>query len=1778
MKKTNSGFKVHNVAVIAALLAALLFVGFTFAWYFTAAKLDMGSVSGSVSFLANYFESGDGSAEHPYEIARPEQLYNLAWLQYLGAFNQTSDPEFTPFHFYISDRYSSTLNMTGFVLPPIGTRDNPFIGYLDGRGNTVANLTVANITTEDVNEAAKIYDLPQNVKYLEGTNVSGVEIIGFMGVVGPLTGSGTYATGTDALKDLKLQNITVNTETSSALIGLAAGYVNGPVSNVAIIGGTVKIKSGTSAVDANAYTGNLSDYGTVGFATEEYRGQIDVVNVEIAEKERQETTYIKDDDGNTWGGSIDMYSLHSRLANIFDAADPGSNYTTTPTYVTAETVTIDKVNGTVTTVPTATQTVYSNRTNNENYYYYYYNSERGGSFNFGQDSKTDQPDGNVYYHYICLYGESARYPKTVTTWLYDDQYYTAYYIKDGQTYLTASLNATNGIANSNAQTDSGRWAFDSDGYLFTIIDGTRYYLGIGNDGIVATVTANRSVTWTKNAYDALVANVGGTDYYLYLNENTWCVTSHTTYYRIYDGGNYLTATSNTAVGNSVSTTGLSKWYLSGTGNNQYVFTMRNGQVYRLTHTNNALGLAASTTNAGWTIENGDGNQKKIYYESGNVRYFLTYQNGSWSLVPEFVTMYSISDGNGHFLSLDQNGNIINSDGQNAINWGFSGGNAASGTISAYVNGTQYYLGCVNGGLVAGTTSAQWAYDNGKWYYNDSNNKYYLVYNNGWTVVQGTFEGYTISYNGTYLNANNNNNGVQATGTTTIWMAIADGSGYKFAYEKNGTRYYLRHRNNNLGISNQDSDNVWTYTASGSGATLSYVTGSFITTTRYLRYNNGWAVSTTNNNNVLTFTEYYTPPAGTIVLTAVANNVSHTVDTQEVADTFTTNASESTTMQNIVKTVETKPSGNHTYFPLKAQNTAPFNVLSENTGYVISGARATLQHEYGDIRVSWFKMSSISSSLGGNTTYNGSRLQVLTRTASSGGIARIADSYNNGTASAGTTGLRNISYKTIEQLGLTKYEEARDNLEDVLAPNGSAAPRIYGLHFMDAVINKDYTVVAPVAVLNGDEYLNYELPQDSIDFTLKDKGKINFFAGSYYSTTVNSQTVKNNSFFSLYEIERDYGETENPIRTIREIFKVYGDPNDDSKPYKYTYNANDTITDTGYELMFDLSWIKAQTLVDNAVYYYEIPANSGEYALGSVENAYGAYLIYLDISANKQEVERKIYTETITTTTDTYEYPEGVALTTGSETVDASKSLTVKLGTNNSGNTAMSKSGTAFTYGQGTATYIPDATSANGTEGVGGIPVKTIQSIVERITFVDYNTATKVTDTIITTTTIEIDEDGNQSEPVVVRTINGVETDDRKDYEAHAITSGTALAKLQYLPGEATVTMTYDFTPRTTGGDYAVSAVSTAALPMYGWLYNSNYTLQVNGTPIGSTKTTVNIAATRAMVMSPRKGIKKTTEENLDKQDVQSKGVATDLTKTADDKQQKSLYDLITIPTPTTILPSCYLDHNTGITIYFVYQSGKVVGYYVLDEETGERIDLTTDEKGNPVLPLPKTDPVEEEQPEEQQPEEQASESLISTDDTDENEDEESDLEDLESEAEGAGTEDAEAEGAEGGEDTEAGDDTEAGTENEDGTEADSDDSEGTEAGTESEDGTEAGAEAGEDAEAGTEGEDGTEAGAEAGEDTEAGTESEDSTEADAEAGEGAQEQAGEGTEAGAEDGEGSEAGDATPALPVESPEAGTESETSPEAGTETENSTEEDTEIGEGSKAGEEEPAENSNS
>ncbi|MBQ6095259.1 MAG: hypothetical protein IJL09_07635, partial [Lachnospiraceae bacterium] len=630
MKKTNSGFKVHNVAVIAALLAALLFVGSTFAWYFTAAKLDMGSVSGSVSFLANYFESGDGSAEHPYEIARPEQLYNLAWLQYLGAFNQTSDPEFTPFHFYISDRYSSTLDMSRFVLPPIGTRDNPFIGYLDGRGNTVANLTVANVTTEDVNEAAKIYDLPQNVKYLEGTNVSGVEIIGFMGVVGTYNGTtATYDSQTLALKNVVLQNLTVNTQTDSALIGLAAGYVNGPMENVVVNGGTISIKSGTTAVDATNMTSNMSDYSLVGYCTDAYKimaKQPDevvqhYVLATVPILINKTMSQLVQGHDNTWGGSIDMKSMYERLLDLFGDSSHIS-------YVSGQTVTyldgVEVGNSTTNsyaTNPTATSDYYSNTT---------YDTSTSITYN-----EADSSDQNNKY--MCLDGDRA-YEKIITPIFQ----FTGFKIKSNGYYLNADSSGV--VSSGTAANTATVWLYDEANHrIYTYINNSMnpYYLRY--DGSALSASQSLTTNWYFGDDGCLYYNSANSGYALHCYNGSWMVTTGSGgtvtnmdyfYIRVGTGNNrYLTSNGNNNDATLGAKSNAARWYgyVDGSSTTEYCRVYGNTNLYLTRTTVGGLWGWGGTTHNVYVTNSTDG--AYYFYTTGgntylyNGSYYVRYNNG-----------------------------------------------------------------------------------------------------------------------------------------------------------------------------------------------------------------------------------------------------------------------------------------------------------------------------------------------------------------------------------------------------------------------------------------------------------------------------------------------------------------------------------------------------------------------------------------------------------------------------------------------------------------------------------------------------------------------------------------------------------------------------------------------------------------------------------------------------------------------------------------------------------------------------------------------------------------------------------------------------------------------------------------------------------------------------------------------------------------------------------------------------------------------------------------------
>lgn len=338
--------------------------------------------------------------------------------------------------------------------------------------------------------------------------------------------------------------------------------------------------------------------------------------------------------------------------------------------------------------------------------------------------------------------------------------------------------------------------------------------------------------------------------------------------------------------------------------------------------------------------------------------------------------------------------------------------------------------------------------------------------------------------------------------------------------------------------------------------------------------------------------------------------------------------------------------------------------------------------------------------------------------------------------------------TPEDLGFKKYDQARDNLKKTFEESVRDGNRIYGMHYVQARVDKNRLVTIPHAVINNVEYDNYTVPQDCVDFNLKENGFINFFAGTYYvnrtgNTTLNVAST-NNSFFSLHQIFRDDNQNITEILEISKIYKKTSDADGDgSYVYKYTNNkySKMTLDDQGIphyaivdsaasatsdNLMFDLDWLtnplEGSTLTWDstkyilcAVYYFEIPANEGEYALGSFEGKNGAYLFYLDIAANGLITSENAWVATTedvkVTETRTNRFgipagvdfgpvspvgdPDAVAALTGSGSVTYSRSGNVITGTGSGGitqtvNFLRKENGTSTSYVKDGVTVTADS--------------------------------------------------------------------------------------------------------------------------------------------------------------------------------------------------------------------------------------------------------------------------------------------------------------------------------------------------------------------------------------------------------------------------------------------------------------------------------------------------------
>lgn len=312
---------VNTRVLLLFCLCALLLAGaaVTYAWY-RPIKLNFAPAKVDGFIRASYFQSGDGSQAKPFEIAKPEQFYNLAWLQYLGKFNEAGENEAIPTTYF---RLSADIDMTGYVLPPVGTEKYPFIGNFDGKGKTVTGLIIAVPTDLPIEEE---YENPQ--------------IVGAFGVVGTMNGEAgnitigeqnyTYSSAANEVKNVTFKGLTVETQTTNALIGLAAGYVNGTLTNVGIqldntLMSKLHIKLNTSPLNAN-FT-NLSDHSLVGYTKDVETDTSNTVK-HYQPTAAQGTFTAKGetgDDETTGGGSLNVSSLYDRVKAISAAATQSGN-------------------------------------------------------------------------------------------------------------------------------------------------------------------------------------------------------------------------------------------------------------------------------------------------------------------------------------------------------------------------------------------------------------------------------------------------------------------------------------------------------------------------------------------------------------------------------------------------------------------------------------------------------------------------------------------------------------------------------------------------------------------------------------------------------------------------------------------------------------------------------------------------------------------------------------------------------------------------------------------------------------------------------------------------------------------------------------------------------------------------------------------------------------------------------------------------------------------------------------------------------------------------------------------------------------------------------------------------------------------------------------------------------------------------------------------------------------------------------------------------------------
>lgn len=521
----NKKVRISLIAGLTLFAASATVVG-SLAWLKNNLTFSANNLTGKTA--GAYFYSGDGSAANPFTIRNPRNLYNLAWLQDMGLFNKqkkdqngdpmvdaNGNPVYEQYYFKLHDDLKETgLNMNKWVIPPIGTQQYPFIGKFIGNDVTVYNFTTSNDFTDYGNNH------PATVGSFSNDGVNQPKIVGFFGVVGQYEGEGNYSYNNtvNTVSDFALKDFKVKSNTSNTLVGLAAGYVNAELEDVAVNNGSVIIAKQNAKALKSSMTDKLSDHTVVGyctkdFKTDEHSGSGTIYGLDYSTQELTVNDSGDDDAGS--GGSIKMNKIYNRVLTVRNAqtSNGTSSGNAGSTQATVKSVVYEKDG----------KTIHSSTDNETKTYFDAYHSTNYETGNYQLFHRSG------YTEYMYLAG--GHYQNST----YIDDYYkhTGYLITQDNTNFmsTTSREITNNmnVANSFNTEDNPSivWnIFDGDsGAITTIYNATPYYLrAVSATNLQVTTNSSNATTFTKTLYNGKTmfrTTLNSVQYYLGFENGSW---------------------------------------------------------------------------------------------------------------------------------------------------------------------------------------------------------------------------------------------------------------------------------------------------------------------------------------------------------------------------------------------------------------------------------------------------------------------------------------------------------------------------------------------------------------------------------------------------------------------------------------------------------------------------------------------------------------------------------------------------------------------------------------------------------------------------------------------------------------------------------------------------------------------------------------------------------------------------------------------------------------------------------------------------------------------------------------------------------------------------------------------------------------------------------------------------------------------------------------------------------------------------------------------------------